>query len=239
MPEAATDWLRQQRRKIGRLRLRFGRRLLQQTSPINPNDYGEGRGQCIDRYYIEQFLAAHSADIRGHVLEFSDDVYARRFGNNVTSVDVLHRRAGNQRATIIGDLADGEDIPCDTYDCIICTQVLHCIYEIEAAVSTLHRALKPGGVLLLTDAGIQKIDSVDLQNGEEYWRFTSLGLRRLLEQFFPEAAVDVQARGNAIAAIAFLHGLAVEDLPRGRLDIVDPDYEVSIVLRAVKPGHSA
>lgn len=233
------DWLRQQRRKIGRLRVRFGRRLLRRTKPVNADDYGESRGQCIDRYYIEQFLAAHTSDIKGHVLEFGDDLYARRFGKNIASTDVLHRTAGNQRATIVGDLASGEDIPSDTYDCIICTQVLHCIYEVEAAVRTLHRALKPGGVVLVTDAGIQKIDSVDIENGEEYWRFTSFGLRRLFENVFPLNAIQVQARGNTIAAIAFLHGLAVEDLPSGRLDIVDADYELSIALRAVKPGRSA
>ena len=56
-------------RALGRLLRRFGlnpgQSLLRRTTPINPFDYGESRGQCIDRYYIENFLAAHANDVRG------------------------------------------------------------------------------------------------------------------------------------------------------------------------------
>ena len=113
--------------------------------------------------------------------------------------------------------------------------MLHCIFDVEAAIRTLHRILKPGGVLLVTDACIQKIDSVDLQNEEEFWRFTSLGLLRMFEKVFPKDQLEVKAHGNVLVAIAALHGLAVEDLNRRSLDIVDPDFEVLISLRAVKP----
>jgi SAM-dependent methyltransferase len=208
--------------------------------PINPNDYGESRGQCIDRYYIESFLTAHGDDVQGHVLDFNDDTYAQRFGGaRTTKIDVLHLSSDNPLATIVADLAHGEEIPSDTFDCILCTQVLHCIYDIESAVRTLYRVLKPGGVVLVTDPGIQKVDSVDIENGEEYWRFTSLALRRLFEEAFPSDNVEVKAYGNVLAAIAFMHGLAVEDLQRDDLDYFDPDYEVSIALRAVKPGFTS
>lgn len=239
LPVSARCWLRDRRLSFERLRLRLGLgpRLLGRTAPINAADYGESRGQCIDRYYIENFLSAHQADVKGHVLDFSDDTYARRFGQQkITSVDVLHVAPGNPRATIVADLARGEAIPSGTFDCIVCTQVLHCIFDVRAAVRTLYRILRPGGVVLVTDAGIQKIDSVDLGSGEEYWRFTSLALRRLFEETFPPGQVQVQAFGNVLAALAFLHGLAVEDLRPGALDFFDPDYEVSIALRAQKPG---
>jgi len=240
VPAPARRWIRDRSLRFERLRLRFGfwagPGLLRRTKPINPNDYGESRGQCIDRYYIERFLTEHADDVRGHVLEFADDTYTRRFGGGKTTrIDVLHRMADNPDATIIADLSSGENIPSDTFDCIVCTQVLHCIFEVEAAVRTLFRALKPGGVVLVTDAGIQKLDSVDLKNGEEYWRFTSLALRRLFEEVFPADQVEVKAYGNALAAVAFLHGLAVEDLKREHLDYFDPDFEVSLSLRAVKP----
>jgi hypothetical protein len=38
-----------------------------------------------------------------------------------------------------------------------------------------------------------------------------------------------------LAAMAFLQGLAVADLREGELDARDPDYEVSIAIKAVKP----
>jgi SAM-dependent methyltransferase len=236
---AAIGLIRDPRLRLNRLRLRLGlgpgQSLLRGTKPINPNDYGESRGQCIDRFYIERFLQKHTADIRGHVLEFGDDRYTRRFGaDKVTRIEVVHRTSDNPHATIVADLSCGENIPSETFDCIVCTQVLHCIFEVEAAVRTLFRALKPGGVVLVTDAGIQKLDSVDLKNGEEFWRFTSLALRRLFEEVFPKHEVEVKSYGNALAAVAFLHGLAVEDLNLEYLDYFDPDFEVSLSLRAVK-----
>lgn len=205
------------------------------TTPVN-KDWGGSRGQIVDRYYIEQFLADHAGDVRGHVLDFDDDVYARKFGGTqVTQVDVLHLTADNPRATIVADLADGGQIPSDTFDCIICTQVLLLVYNLHAVIRTLYRILKPGGTVLVTAPGIQKISRGDMVKSGDYWRFTTLSMRRLFEEAFLRDHVEVKAYGNVLAAVAFLHGLAVEDIQREDLDYHDPDYEVTITLRAVKP----
>lgn len=236
-PSSARRGLRRRRLSVERLLRRLGltRSCLRRIAPVNAADFGECRGQCIDRYYIEKFLLAHAGDVQGHVLEFGDDAYTRQFGRGrVIAIDVLHRSADNPHATIVADLERGESIPSNTFDCIICTQVLHCIFDVRAAVRTLYRVLKPGGVVLVTDAGIQKVDSVDLANQEEYWRFTSRALRQIFEEVFPSNDVEVKAFGNVRAAIAFLDGLAVEDLRPKELDAFDPDFEVSIGLRAVK-----
>ena len=235
-------WMQGRRIPAERLLRRFGltRSVFRRLTPVNAVDFGESRGRCIDRYYIENFLLTHASDVQGHVLEFGDDTYTRRYGGSrVTRTDVLHLTADNPRATIVANLEDGENLPSDTFDCIICTQVLHCTFEVGDAIRTLHRMLKPGGVVLVTDAGIQKVDSVDLANGEEYWRFTSRALMQMFSEVFPAAHIDAKAYGNVLAAIAFLQGLAVEDLEQNDLDVVDPDFEVSIGLRAVKPRISA
>jgi SAM-dependent methyltransferase len=240
LPSSTRRWLRGQQLRGERFLRRFKSDAnldsLRRTIPVNPDDYGESRGQCIDRYYIEKFLAEHADDVRGRVLDFADDTYARRFGGSkVVKVDVLHVCEGNPHATIVADLACGEQIPSDTFDCILCTQVLLLIYDVHAAVRTLYRILKPGGVVLVTAPGIQKIDRVDREREGEYWRFTTLSLRRLFEEVFPRDHVEVKACGNVLAAISFLHGFAVEDLRREDLEYCDPDFEVSISLRAVKP----
>jgi hypothetical protein len=46
--------------------------------------------------------------------------------------------------------------------------------------------------------------------------------------------VSVNAYGNVLTASAFLYGLADHELKPEELDFRDPDYEVSIGLRAVK-----
>ncbi|MDP2660390.1 MAG: methyltransferase domain-containing protein, partial [Dehalococcoidia bacterium] len=131
---------------VGRMPLGALRRL-QPTSRM----FGTDRGRCIDRYYIENFLASHAPDIRGLVLEIGDDTYTRRFGGDrVAKSDVLHFQQGNPGATIVADLTCANHIPSESFDCIILTQTLQFIYDVRAALATLSRILKPGGVLLAT-----------------------------------------------------------------------------------------
>lgn len=198
--------------------------------------FGLDRGLCIDRYYIENFLAQQVGDIRGHVLEFADNGYTLRFGGEkVNRSDTLHLSSDNPRATIVADLTSAKEIPSDTFDCIICTQTLQFIYGVQAAAKTLYRILKPNGVLLVTFPGISQISRYDMDRWGEYWRFTTLSARKLFEENFPAGQVRVEAHGNVLAAIAFLQGIAAEELRQRELDFHDPDYEVLITVRAVKP----
>jgi hypothetical protein len=47
--------------------------------------------------------------------------------------------------------------------------------------------------------------------------------------------VSVYSYGNVLAAIPFLEGLVVEDLKKKELDVRDPNDELIIGVRAVKP----
>lgn len=213
--------------------VRFGD--LRRLHPISPY-WGSERGKPIDRYYIERFLAGHSLDIRGHVLEVGDDTYTRMFGDDrVTQSDVLHVAESRLGVTIIGDLTRADHVPSDDYDCIILTQTLQTIYDVPAAVRTVYRILRPGGVVLVTIPGISKISRYDMDRWGYYWSFTTQSARRLFEIAFPAERVQVCAHGNVLAAIGFLHGLATEELSKEELDYRDPDYELLITIRAMKP----
>src|SRR5262249_19247949 len=75
------------------------------SRPIS-RSFGLDRGTPIDRYYIEKFLAAHGADIKGRALEIGDASYCRRFGQGkITRQDVLHISPSAPEATIVGDLS--------------------------------------------------------------------------------------------------------------------------------------
>jgi SAM-dependent methyltransferase len=207
---------------------------LRRVTPIS-SFFGWDRGRPVDRYYIEQFLSSHAQDIRGRVLEFSDDYYTREFGGErVTRSDVMHKKEGNPQATIVADLSASEHIPDESFDCIICTQTLMYIYEIDAAIRTLYRILKPGGVLLATFPGISQISREDMEKWGEYWRFTTLSASRLFAESFADGNVSVNAFGNVLSAVAFLHGLVTEELKAEELDYFDPNYELVITVRAVK-----
>jgi hypothetical protein len=108
---------------------------------------------------------------------------------------------------------------------------------VRAAIRTLYRILKPGGVVLVTVPGVaHQIARYDMDHGGDFWRFTSLSATRLFVEVFPTASVTVHTYGNVLTAISFLHGLAAEELNKHELDYHDVDYEVSIGLRAVKPA---
>jgi SAM-dependent methyltransferase len=208
---------------------------LRRLNPISPY-WGSERGLPIDRYYIEQFLRAHAEDLHGHGLEIKEDLYSTRFGaNRVTKVDILHPEADNPKATIVADLTRADDIPANTFDFIILTQTLHFIYDIRAAVATLHRILKPGGTLLATVSGISKISRDDMDRWGHNWAFTTRSAEQLFYEFFPKESVKIDSYGNVLVAIAFLHGLASEELRRKEIDYHDPDFQVLLSIRAVKP----
>ena len=123
---------------------------LRSTQPVEKN-FGYYRGTVIDRFYIEEFLKTNQSLIKGNVLEIADTTYSKKFGKNVTSFEVLHYDAKNNKATIVGDLTKMETLPSNKMDCFICTQTLNFIYDFKAAINGSFHLLKPGGVMLCTD----------------------------------------------------------------------------------------
>ena len=211
---------------------------LRRVTPIN-RAWGCGRGLPVDRYYIAKHLTDCSSDIHGHVLEVGDARYTRTYGGNrVTNSDVLHIEEGNPEATIVADISSAHQIASNTFDCIIMAQTLHLIYDIRSAIATVFRILKPGGVALVTFPGISQTshESQDTWVDTWFWSFTVNSACRLFKEVFPAKNVRIQAYGNVLSAIAFLHGLVAEELKQKELDYCDPDYEVLIAVRVEKPA---
>jgi SAM-dependent methyltransferase len=213
-------------------RVNFGD--LRGTRPVS-RAFGTDRGAPIDRYYIEGFLAEHATDVHGRVMEIGEDVYTRRFGGSrVQQSDVWHVDSGNPRATIVGDLSEPPPLEAERFDCLIVTQTLQYVADPVAAVRTLHRILAPGGVLLMTVPCITPVATRSQWGPRWYWGYTAAGLHRLLAGPFGAERTSVRSHGNVLVAIAFLEGVAVEELTRDELDLPDPDYPVIVTARACK-----
>jgi len=194
-------------------------------------DWGFDRGLPVDRYYIERFLGTYSADIRGRVLEIAENTYSRRFGGSKVERQDILSLGPDDAATIVGDLAEPGVLPASAFDCIILTQTLHLIFDLQRAVEQLHRSLRPGGVLLLTVPGITPIDRGEWKKSW-HWSLTDSSLARLLSGPFEREKLELSVEGNLYAATAFLHGAAVEELSRRKLDAIDPAYPVTVAARA-------
>lgn len=213
--------------------------VLRRLRPYRP-DFGFHYGKCIDRYYIDCFLAANAELIRGRVAEIGADEYTRKFGGDrVRQCDVLDIDEQNPRRTVTIDLAQPAAAPDALFDCILCIQTLFEIFDHEAAIASLYKMLKPGGTLLVTLPGIsQRVPAPMLGGGGDWWRYTACSAQRLFAKAFGEPGVEVNTYGNVLTAIAFLHGLVERELTRDELDFRDPAYEVLIAVKVVKTGAS-
>jgi SAM-dependent methyltransferase len=204
---------------------------LDRAQPVSRR-FGMDRGQPIDRHYIEAFLRRHQPRIRGNVMEIGGSRYARMFGRDVQRLDVLHATADNAEATLVGDLTDPASLPAESVDCLICTQTLGFIFDVQAAVAGIHHVLRPGGSVLATVGGISQVSRYDMDRWGDYWRFTDAAVRRLFGARFG-ANIEIATFGNVAVSLAFLQGIAVEDLhDRGVLDVTDPDYQLVIGIAA-------
>jgi SAM-dependent methyltransferase len=211
--------------------VRFGS--LRRLTPVS-RDWGFDRGQPVDRYYIERFLSAHAADIRGRVLEIDNSNYTRAFGGDrVTQSDVLHISDWGPGVTMVGDLTDLDHVDSGLFDCVIVTQTLQLIYNYQAAIRTIHRILRPGGVALVTVPAINKSRD-EMGAFGDYWAFRTISAQRLFSEVFPAEQVTVTGYGNVLASVALLHGIAAGELTREELDHTDRAYELTVGVRARK-----
>jgi hypothetical protein len=72
-----------------------------------------------------------------------------------------------------------------------------------------------------------------------FWALTTESVRRLFEEVFPQEHVQITAYGNVLTAASFLYGMATEKLRKEKLEYFDPDYELIIAVRAVRPANDA
>nr|WP_231134161.1 glycosyltransferase [Motilibacter deserti] len=208
---------------------------LASTEPVS-RFFGFDRGLPVDRYYIEGFLAENAENVGGRVLEVGDSSYTLRFGGDrVTRADVLNVDAAMPGTTFAADLADAPELPSEAFDCVVLTQTLHLVYDMAAAVRTLHRILRPGGTVLATVPGISPV-SADRWAETWYWSLTPLSARLLFEEAFEPDLVEVRQWGNVLSAVAFVEGLSAQELRPQELDRVDPQYPVTVAVRAFKPA---
>jgi SAM-dependent methyltransferase len=206
---------------------------LRRARPVSEH-YGRDRGTPVDRIYIDAFIGEHAADISGRVLEVGSTVYATRFGNDVSRLDVVDIAVNSPGTTIVADLADAGSLPPAAFDCILLPQTLQYVRDVEVALANCWQSLRAGGVLLVTVPAIAKLDHhlIDVDR----WRFLPSGLAQWAASACPDAQTEVGAEGNLVASIAFLHGVAAEELRADELAVRDESYPMITWARIVKPA---
>lgn len=196
---------------------------LRRLRPLSSR-FGFDRGTPVDRYYLDSFFRDHSSDISGCVLEVRDPDFSGRFGHDITKLDLVDIDPSNDGASIIADLGDRGALPTERYDCIVIPQTLQFVHDVDAALSNAFQSLALGGVLLVTMPAISKrehhLPDVDR------WRVMPTGLAKLLRRSCPDAEINVRGFGNLLSAVAFLEGIASEELSVAELEAHDPEYPI-------------
>lgn len=162
--------------------------------------------EAYDRYYINDYVRRHKNEIHGDVLEFcgGEVVYAEKYGEGVGRIDLMAKKGLENAfpdADIYADLEDASTLPEMRYDCIVATQVIMYMYDLETVMDNLKRMLRPGGTLLLTVPG--PLSDSSPHSVARYWSFSEAALKRLCKDTFGNYE-DCRAYGSADCGVHML-----------------------------------
>ena len=165
---------------------------------------GRALSAKLTRVTLDRFIAAHASDRRTLDIGAQNGPYAVHFPHRI-ALDIK-RGIGVQ---VIGD-AQALGIRDESFEVVVCTEVLEHLPEPQRAIDEMFRVLVPGGQLLLTTRFLFPIHDAP----HDYFRFTKYGLRHLLRRF---EIVELQEETDAVGTVAVLLqrlGMQAETLHR-------------------------
>ena len=170
------------------------------------------------RLYLEDFLrqAASAAPAGARVLDAGagDGRYGYLFAHTRYEATDFAQVNKEYRLDQLDFIADLQAIPAanESYDLIICSQVLEHVKEPKIVLAQLYRVLKPGGTLWLSTP----LFFAEHEAPHDYFRYTQYGLRYLLESTgFVIVRIDwLEGYYGTLAYQSLSAALALPVLPR-------------------------
>lgn len=127
----------------------------------------------ITREHVENFIIKHATDRKTLDLGSSWSPYAEYFPNR-TSSDIEDREG-------VDVVADAHDLPFEdnSFEVILCSEVLEHLHTPEKAIAEMRRVLEPGGALILTTRFMFPMHDVP----HDYFRYTESGMKHLFRNW--------------------------------------------------------
>jgi SAM-dependent methyltransferase len=147
-----------------------------------------------DRYLLKKQIAGLSNFIKGRVLDIGSGPNGGRYKNLFSASDYITLDINpDYNPDIVGS---AEKIPeqDNTFDSVVCFQVLDDLKNPAQAVKEISRVLKPGGYGLISVPQSNELHD----EPHDYWRFTKYGIGALLLEAGLEI-VKILPRGGFLA----------------------------------------
>lgn len=164
--------------------------------------------KSLFRHYQDMFLERHGPKVEGRVIEIGAEphYHHQRFFPNADPYLTSNISDVRGSVDLIVDVTDMAGIPSDSLDGLVCVSVLEHVSRPERAFAEIRRALRSGGMVILTvPFAFPYHDEID------YWRMTGDCFRAHL----PGSECDIlciEHFGGTFSSIA-----NVLQRPRGRL----------------------
>jgi len=154
---------------IGRNRLALEQELISMDLRrfFSPIQYGLERAikRCIKRHAAGRVLDA-GCGYQPH----------RKCIEALASYDSIDVEKKSETQTLVGDIQNMADVGSETYDTVVCSEVLEHLPDPEHAIREFRRILKPSGTLILSVPFLSRLH----EEPHDYYRYTRYGLRILL-----------------------------------------------------------
>jgi hypothetical protein len=215
-------------KSLHRIVFRFTIDSNERLAPLN-NTFGFYRGEPIDRYYIAKAIVKYSHEIKGSILEVGERRYTEQFANiDLSNSFILNYAGPEEKNCISADLTNLDSFKGQKFDTFICTQTLNFIYDFSSAINTSFEILNHGGYFIGTVGSVSHISKYDNDRWGDYWRFTEIGIKKILSESSFEI-IDITGYGNMLSAKAMFDGCVSEDFEdKSLLDYEDPIYPLII-----------
>lgn len=158
-------------------------RLERNRREINQSLYPADRRRYFSPACLAEYQTTFPA-LRRHLTGACLDVgcgdapYRPLLGDRVTRYDTFDVESRDVQLTYQGDAQSMVEVPSGRYDSVVSLEVLEHVPRPDLAAAELFRVLKPGGVLVCSVPHLSRLH----EEPHDYHRFTTYGLRHLLER---------------------------------------------------------
>lgn len=171
------------------------------------DDSGRAQTLSAGRFLLHRKLkASFQEHVHGRLLEagaggspFSEQL--RFLADEVVTLDVSDRYGD---IDVVADVQDMPQVPSNSFDVVVCTQVLEHLPEPRRALKEMRRVLKDEGVLILSAPHLSMVHEAP----NDFFRYTGYGLRSLANTS-GFMVTSIEPTGGLVAFVAHPLSLAV------------------------------